>query len=137
MVWEWNDKTIAAISSKQACAIYWLNILEEKIQDQDGNRTRFFVVTSIENKIDYPDKQKKVSIIFETKHEPAVLYKCLWCFATNRINLTKIESLPSLKNPFTYMFWIDFEGELDNEWVKYAMNELKYYTTEINILWKY
>lgn len=137
MVWEWNDNTIAAIASKQACAIYWLNILEEKIQDQDGNRTRFFVVTSVDNEINYSDKQKKVSIIFETKHEPAVLYKCLWCFATNRINLTKIESLPSLKNPFTYMFWIDFEGELDNEWVKYAMNELKYYTTEINILWKY
>ena len=68
---------------------------------------------------------------------PAVLYKCLGAFATNGVNLTKIESLPSLKGPFSYLFWIDIDGTMGDPSVIKALDELKFFTLSIRILGTY
>ena len=100
-----NLKWVWAIASRLAWDLYWLNILKENIVDQYGNTTKFFIITRKDSNITYKSKVWKVSIIFETRDIPASLYKCLWAFATNNINLTKIESMPNLKDPFSYLFF--------------------------------
>ena len=133
-----KDKTwIWAIASSLAGDIYWLNILEESIQDQNWNTTRFFIVAPKNAWIVFKNKKNKTSIVFEAKNIPASLYKCLWAFATNNVNLTKIESLPSLKDPFTYLFWIDFDWTTKDISVKKSLIELKFFTNNIKILGEY
>lgn len=134
---ESNESGIWAISSEMSAEIYWLNIIEKWISDQKWNMTRFFIISKINNEIKYLDKKNKVTILFETRNIPASLYKCLWSFATNSINLTKIESLPSLKDPFSYMFWLDFEWNLNSESIKEAIKELQYFTKSFKILGEY
>lgn len=138
MVSESEDSSIAAIASKEASVIYNLNILRENIQDQIWNTTRFFIVWTKNNKIEILIKKStKTTIIFKTRNIPASLYKCLWAFATNWINLSKIESLPSHKDPFTYMFWLDFEWTGEQKEVQNALNELQFFTKEYFIIWEY
>lgn len=137
MVKESNDPTIAAIASDYAGELYKLNILKKDIQDQNGNTTRFLIIKNKDNTVKYNDKKEKVAMLFQARNLQGVLYKCLWAFATNGIDLTKIESLPSQKDPFTYMFWIECKGKLDTKEMKDALHELEFYTEEINILWEY
>ncbi len=138
-----KDDDIAAIASELAWKIYNLNVVEKNIQDQDWNTTRFLIVTksltknTINYNLNYQNLQRKVSIIFKAKHIPVSLYKCLWAFATNNINLTKIESIPSYQDKFHYLFWLDFEWKLSDLQVKNALEELDFFTDEIQILWEY
>ena len=128
-----------AISSSLAAQIYNLNILEESVQDQSGNTTRFIVVC-LKNQRDnynYRIKSSKITLLFEWKNIPASLYKCLWAFASNNVNLTKIENLPSFWKPFASQFWIDFEGKLSDENVQKSLEELRLFTSEFRILWEY
>lgn len=136
IVWK-NQEWIWAIASSLAWDIYWLNIIDEGIQDQDWNTTKFFIIVPKDSKIKLKNHKWKTSIIFETKNIPAALYKCLWAFATNNVNLTKIESMPSLKWPFTYLFWMNFEWTINDENVKKSLEELKFFTNNIKILWEY
>jgi len=132
-----NELQAAAICSSFAAKMYNLNILEENIQDQKWNTTRFVIIVPRWSDIKYKDIKNKVSVLFEARNIPASLYKCLWAFATNNVNLSKIESLPNIKNPFSYLFWLDFEGKLEEANVKKALEELKFFTSNINIIWEY
>jgi len=134
-----NISWYASISSGLAAEIYGLNILEKWIQDQSGNTTRFLVVclTKDIKKYIYQDKKNKVSLLFEAKNIPSSLYKCLWAFATNNVNLTKIENLPAFWKPFSVQFWWDIEGSLDDENIVSALEELRHFTSEIRVLWEY
>ena len=136
---ETGERGIASISSKLAASIYGLNILQEAIEDQEGNATRFLIVclTSEKEKYHYALKKWKVSLMFEARNIPASLYKCLGAFATNGVNLTKIENLPSFGRPFTSIFWVDFEGSLQDERVKKTLEELEFFTSDIRILGEY
>ena len=128
-----------AISSKLAAEIYGLNVLEEWVQDQSGNTTRFLVVCLAKdaNKYNYSSKKNKTSLIIEARHIPASLYKCLWAFATNNVNLTKIENLPSFWKPFEMQFWIDIEGHTQDENIQKALHELEFFTSSIRVLGEY
>lgn len=137
MVKNSSQKWIWAIASDIAWEIYWLNILDKSIQDQNWNTTRFLIIADKNSKVKFKNKANKVSILFEAKNIPASLYKCLWAFATNNVNLTKIESLPSLKDPFSYLFWLDFEWNLSDENVIKSLDELKFFTKNIKILGEY
>jgi len=130
-------KWVWAIASSLAWEIYWLNILKENIADQKGNTTKFFIITKKDENINFKKKSNKISIIFEARNIPASLYKCLWAFATNNVNLTKIESMPNLKDPFSYIFFLTFEGQLQDENIKKALEELDFFTNNIKILWEY
>ena len=132
-----NLKWVWAIASSLAWEIYGLNILKKNIADQKWNTTKFFIIAKKDEKIDLKNKSNKVSIIFEARDIPASLYKCLWAFATNWVNLTKIESMPNLKNPFSYIFFMTFKWQLKDENIKKALEELDFFTNSIKILWEY
>ncbi len=141
-----NNSSLAAISSSYCRDIYNLSSLAESIQDQQGNTTRFFVIKKKNKEIALPQSyyekfssgsKGKISLLFRTKHQPASLYKCLGCFATRDINLTKIESLSARDNPFSYMFWIDCEWSLDDQFVKWALEELDFFTSKLSVLGSY
>ena len=132
-----NEKGTSAICSIEAAKLYWLNILDTDIADGEENTTRFVIIVPKESKLKYNKTSNKISMIFETKNIPSSLYKCLWAFATNNINLTKIESLPSYKWAFSYYFWLEFEWNLENESTKKALTELDFFTNTINLLGDY
>lgn len=132
---EQNDESLASIASSFASEIYGLNILEDNINDDLNNTTRFLIVVETNMDIENYTNNNKMSILFKVKDMPAILYKCLGAFATRDINLSKIESLPSKEGQFEYMFWIDFEykkKDLDN-----VLKELSFFSKKIRILWKY
>tara|TARA_Y100001970_G_scaffold145521_1_gene178684 strand:- start:1416 stop:2258 length:843 start_codon:yes stop_codon:yes gene_type:complete len=133
-----KDKTIAAIASKLSAEIYKLKILKENIEDEKGNVTRFLVMGK---KVQQPNfsKEKKyiTTCIFRLKSEPAALYKSLGGFATNQVNMTKLESF-SVKNTFAQTnFYLDFEGHLEEKPVQNAMEELGFHTESLDILGVY
>ena len=130
-----NDKSMAAIASKLSAKIYDLKILLENIEDENQNTTRFLIMSK---KISQPEfnKNKKyiTSCIFRLKSIPAALYKCLGGFATNQVNLTKLESF-SVKNTFDQTnFYLDLEGHIEQIDVQKALEELGFHTESLNIL---
>ena len=135
---EGDDKSIAAIASELSAQIYKLKILEKNIEDEKGNVTRFLIMGK---NIEQPEFQKEkkfiTSCIFRLKSEPSALYKCLGGFATNQVNLTKLESF-SVKNTFDQAnFYLDLEGHLEQPEVKKAMEELGFHTETLDILGVY
>ena len=133
-----NDKSIAAIASKLSAEIYNLKILEENIEDEKGNVTRFLIMGKKVQQPDFDQNKKFITTcIFRLKSEPAALYKCLGGFATNQINMTKLESF-SVKNTFEQTnFYLDFEGHLEDKLVQNAMEELSFHTENLSILGVY
>ena len=134
---ETDESWVAGICSELAAEIHWVNILERKIQDQKNNTTRFAIIVPKDVPLSFSEKSNKVSIIFEARDIPSSLHKCLWCFAENDINLSKIESLPSYAESFSYHFWIDFTGNLSEEKVQQSLESLKEFTSSIRIVWEY
>lgn len=134
---ESNQKGIWAIASTQAAKLYNLNILDENIQDQVWNTTRFAVIVKNDLDVGYNIKSGKISILFEAKNIPSSLYKCLWAFATNNVNLTKIESMPSLKSHFSYMFYLELEWQKSDKNIISAFEELEFFTSFYKILGEY
>ena len=135
---EGNDKTIAAIASELSAKIYNLNILEKNVEDEKGNVTRFLIMGKNVEQPEFKKEKKFItSCIFRLKSEPSALYKCLGGFATNQVNLTKLESF-SVKNTFDQAnFYLDIEGHLDQPSVKKSMEELGFHTETLDILGVY
>ena len=133
-----NDKSIAAIASGLSAEIYNLKILKKNIEDESGNVTRFLIMgKDILQPANDSTKKFITSCIFRLKSIPSALYKCLGGFATNQINMTKLESF-SVKNTFDQTnFYLDFEGHLDDKLVQNAMEELGFHTESLDILGVY
>jgi prephenate dehydratase len=127
-------KGSAAVASKRAAQIYGLEILAEGIETNPNNYTRFFVLSK--KKAEHSPKSK-TSLVFSTKNLPGALYSCLGAFATRNINLTKLESRPSRDKPWEYVFYVDFEGHIDDPVCQEALTELKQTTNFIKILGSY
>ena len=133
-----NDKSIGAIAPMLSAKIYKLKVLMKNIEDESNNVTRFLIMGKNINQPIY-DKNKKyiTSCIFRLKSIPAALYKCLGGFATNQVNLTKLESF-SVKNTFDQTnFYLDLEGHIENIQVQKALEELGFHTQSLNILGVY
>ncbi|OGN90682.1 MAG: hypothetical protein A2Z70_04380 [Chloroflexi bacterium RBG_13_48_17] len=124
-------KGSAAVASKRAAQIYGLEVLAEGIETNPNNYTRFFVLSK---KKAEPSPKSKTSLVFSTKNLPGALYACLGAFATRNINLTKLESRPSRDKPWEYIFYVDFEGHIDDPVCQEALTELKRNTNFIKIL---
>ena len=133
-----KDKSIAAIASNLSAKMYNLKILEENIEDEKGNVTRFLIMGKNIEQPEYVANKKFItSCIFRVKSEPSALYKCLGGFATNQVNLTKLESF-SVKNTFDQAnFYLDLEGHLEQTGVKKALEELGFHTETLDILGVY
>ena len=135
---EGRDKSIAAIASNLSAKMYNLKILEKNIEDEKGNVTRFLIMGKNIEQPEYTSNKKFItSCIFRVKSEPSALYKCLGGFATNQVNLTKLESF-SVKNTFDQAnFYLDLEGHLEETGVKKALEELGFHTETLDILGVY
>ena len=103
---ESNDPSCAAIANKEAARIYGLRMLQDDLQDDPQNYTRFLVLTK--NRSVAPDSDK-CSILFTIPHKPGSLVSALSFLANHTMNLTKIESRPISGKPFEYVFYVDFE----------------------------
>ena len=135
---ESKDNFIAAIASELAAKIYGLKVLKKNIEDEAGNVTRFLVMGKNVKQPEY-DKNKKyiTTCIFRLKSEPSALYKSLGSFATNQINLTKLESF-SVKNTFDQTnFYLDLEGHIEQKTVQKSLEELSFHTESLDILGVY
>jgi prephenate dehydratase len=131
MLKESGDRTTAAIASRRAAELYGMNILDEGIEDDPENYTRFLAITSTRVS---PAADAKTSIVFSLKNQPGALFKAMSVFALRDIDLTKIESRPMIGKPWEYMFYIDFAGSTDDEHVKKALDHLEEYALTLRVL---
>lgn len=129
-----NDKKQAAIASALAAKLYGLEVLQETIQNEKKNSTRFIIVT---NQKIFKKDAKKVSICFEVAHESGSLYHALSHFIYNHLNVSKIESRPIENRNWEYRFFLDFEGNLSDSAVKNALRGLREETINMKILGNY
>ncbi len=134
---EKKDKSESAIASALAAKIYNLEILKTNIEDESGNVTRFFIMGSGTHHPEFKKKKYITSCIFKLKSLPAALYKALGGFATNGVNLCKLESF-SVKNTFEQVnFYIDIEGHIEDPSLQKALEELGFHTEKLDILGVY
>jgi chorismate mutase/prephenate dehydratase len=131
-----GDPSQAAIASERAAKLYGLHVIARNVESQKGNFTRFMVVAraplQLDERIDC-----KTSLIFSTQHEQGALVRCLNVLADRGLNLTKLESRPRLQSPFEYLFYVDFEGNLQSEPVKHALADMRKHTSFLKVLGSY
>lgn len=134
---EWGDKTKAAIASRLAAELYGLDILKENLQDSDDNTTQF--ITIARDPVDPDPHQGRVlmTLLFTVRNIPSALYKALGGFATNGVNLIKLESY--LTGPYrdTAQFFITFEGHPEDKSVQLALEELGFFCKKVTVLGVY
>jgi prephenate dehydratase len=134
---EAGDKSRAAIATRLAAEIYGLDILAEDVEDEAHNTTRF-IILSREKKWAPRGKGKVVTtFVFRVKNVPAALYKALGGFATNGINMTKLESYMIEGNFFATQFYADVEGHPDDRGLVFALEELSFFSKELKVLGVY
>jgi chorismate mutase/prephenate dehydratase len=128
------DPESAAIASDMAAKLYDLNILKDGIEDSVNNYTRFLIIK--QNFAPYTGKDK-TSIMFSIKDRLGALYTMLQPFYQHQVNLTKIESRPSKKKIWEYIFYVDMQGHVEDANVKTALDELAEQTLYLKILGSY
>lgn len=133
---EWNNPSIASISSDLCAELYDLDVLSRDIQQVENNFTRFVVVTKEKNVLSSL-KAEKTSLAFTTKHTPGALLECLKIFADYELNLTKLESRPIPENPFQYIFFVDFIGDILDPKVAEGIEKLNKEAQSIKLLGSY
>lgn len=141
-----GDKSEAAIASKKAAEIYDAKILQEGIESNRYNYTRFLVISRTPklpcpsilcSSIRNADTPMKTSIVFSTRHAPGTLYDCLGELARRKINMTKIESRPRKNRPWEYVFFIDFEGSVEDKRCREAINAMLEKSSFLKIIGSY
>ena len=134
---EAGDPTRAAIASKLAAEIYGLRIAKKDIEDAAHNTTRFVVLAAKPVRTKASDGPIITSFVFRVRNVPAALYKAMGGFATNGVNMTKLESY-QLEGSFNAtMFYADIEGHPSELPVQLAMEELGFFTSEMIVLGSY
>jgi prephenate dehydratase len=133
----WGDPAKGAISSSLAAEIYGLKILKRNIEDYEHNTTRFLIMSKKAER-PKPGKGRTItSFVFRVRSVPAALYKALGGFATNKVNITKLESY--IIDPFftVAQFYVDVDGHIDDEAMRFAFEELKFFTSDLTVLGVY
>jgi prephenate dehydratase len=137
LIAERGDKSCAAIASRLAAEIYGLDILAEDVEDETHNTTRF-VMLAREAKWAAPDSGPLVtSFVFRVRNLPAALYKAMGGFATNGVNMTKLESYMVDGNFFATQFYADVDGHPEDRNLAFALEELKFFSREFRIVGVY
>jgi len=129
-----SDEEAAAIASELAAKIYDLRFIERKIEDSKNNYTRFLVIS---NEFPLPSGKDKTSIMLSIKDKPGALLDVLTPFKKANINLTKIESRPSKRKAWEYIFFIDMEGHIQDKRLNKALKEVEKYCLFLKVLGSY
>ena len=137
-----NKNSVACIASKNAAKIFDVPVIQEGIEDNTNNYTRFLILSKKPTK-EVTEEEKdvwdnaKTSIIFSVKHEAGSLYQIINEFNQHKINLTKIESRPNKNTAWEYNFYVDFEGFQDDSSIKDMLQKLRKHSTFLKILGSY
>ena len=134
---ELKDNSIAAIASPLAAEIYDLKILKKDMEDEGHNTTRFLILSKDKSIPDDTIGNYITTLVFKVKNVPSALYKALGGFATNGVNMLKLESYQIDGSFQSTQFYTDLEGHANSDSIKNALDELKYYSEEIKILGVY
>ncbi|WP_395645815.1 prephenate dehydratase [Terricaulis sp.] len=134
---ELGDPSIGALASSLAAQIYGLKVLKANLADAQHNTTRFLTFARAEERPDADAGPSMTSFVFRVRNVPAALYKSLGGFATNGVNLTKLESYLEGGSFSAAMFYAEAEGHLDEKRVQMALEELQFFSTSLRILGVY
>jgi prephenate dehydratase len=139
LVAEMQDRTMAALAPALASTLYGLDVIEENVEDTENNITRFVVLSKAKNWAERAamDAGMMTTFVFRVRNVPAALYKAMGGFATNGVNMTKLESY-QLDGGFTAtQFYADIEGHPEDANVARALEELRFFSREVRILGVY
>ena len=134
---ESQDKSVAAIASAAAADIYNLKILAQNIENATNNTTRFLIMSRQKKLPPYEDKKFITSLLFKAKNIPAALYKALGGFATNNLNVTKLESYLLNGKFISAQFYMEVEAHPETIAFQNALTELKFFSEDYIILGTY
>jgi prephenate dehydratase len=139
LISEEKDRSMAALAPELAASLYGLDIIEKDVEDTENNITRFVVLSKKEAWAERTDASVRMmtTFVFRVRNVPAALYKAMGGFATNGVNMTKLESY-QLGGEFTAtQFYADVEGHPDDASVARALEELRFFSREVRILGVY
>jgi prephenate dehydratase len=134
---ETSDITRGALAPKLAAKIYGLKVLAENVEDEDHNTTRFVILSKKKQHTNPGNGPVVTTFVFRVRNLPAALYKAMGGFATNGVNMTKLESYMIEGNFFATMFYADVEGHPNDRGLAFAMEELQFFSREFKILGVY
>jgi len=137
IVAERGDRSLSALASELAGEIYGLDVLARHIEDKSNNTTRFLVMSRTPDMTRRGNDGMMTSFVFRVRNIPAALYKAMGGFATNGVNMTKLESYMVDGVFSATQFYADIEGHPDDANVRRAMEELEYFTSFLKILGTY
>ena len=137
IVAERGDKSCASIASKLAADIYGLDILAEDVEDETHNTTRFVVLAREATWAKQGSGPLVTTFVFRVRNLPAALYKAMGGFATNGVNMTKLESYMVDGNFFATEFYADVDGHPEDKGLAFALEELKFFSREFRIVGVY
>ncbi|EJF91279.1 prephenate dehydratase [Bartonella tamiae] len=139
MIKESGTRSQAALAPKLAADLYGLEIIDHNVEDEAHNITRFVVLSQTKKWAPKPQKNEKImtSFLFRVRNVPAALYKAMGGFATNGVNMTKLESYQIGGSFHATQFFVDIEGHPDDPMVKLALEELAFFSAEIRIVGVY
>ncbi|CUH52404.1 prephenate dehydratase [Shimia sp. R11_0] len=134
---EGQKRNEGVLASELAAEIYGLDVLARDVEDHGHNTTRFLIMSREPDYARRADRKMMTTFVFEVRNIPAALYKAMGGFATNGINMTKLESY-MVRGSFTAtQFYADIEGHPEDRAVQLAMDELRYFTTNVSIIGVY
>src|SRR5215212_6595779 len=134
---ERGENSRAAIASRLAAEIYGLDILAEDIEDETHSTTRFIVLSREDRRVAPGNGLVITTFVFQVRNIPAALYKALGGFATNGVNMTKLESYMIEGNFFATQFYADVEGHPEDRSLALALEELEFFSSHLKILGVY
>ena len=139
IVAEEGDRSRAALAPRLASSLYGLDIIEENVEDSENNVTRFVVLSKEKSwsARQSPDQLMMTTFVFRVHNIPAALYKAMGGFATNGVNMTKLESYQLGGTFFATQFYADIEGHPDDKNVAQALKELAFFSREVRVLGVY
>ena len=132
-----KDKSKAAIASSLSAEIYGLKILQENVQDDKDNVTRFLLLGKDIFQPDFSDDNHITSILFKLKSKPAALYSALSGFAINGVNMSKLQSFPEKNSFSSYFFLCDIDGHIESPKIKNSLEELGLHCQDMHVLGVY
>lgn len=138
-----NKEISGVIGSEELAKKFKMKVIKKDFHNSKNNTNRFLLIKKkgvnliFEDKLQEENLKDKTSLFFDVKDEPSALYKSIGGFATNNVNITKLESRPNKKDPNGYLFYMEFEGSSDDINVKKAIEELELFSKNVKFLGTY